>query len=294
MRAENPEPEAPFGWGSERLDLDAYLDRVGLPGFIAEEGGRRSRPTPDDLRALHRAHLAAIPFDNIDLVLGNPVGLTPEAISDKLCRRPRGGCCHEHNLLFGLVLERWGVPVERLAARVLLGGSGPRPRTHMLLKARIGQQEWLCDVGFGSDGYFHPLPARHGAEVTQHGRRFRVAAHDRFRWSVDVHASGAWTPLYEFTHESRHPMDFTVAHHFLSTHPRSMLRKAPFLQLLTPERWLQLRGDVLRRVTPSGRSTERITTDLLPGVLSEFGIELTAAELAALTRTYIPYPRTEE
>ncbi|WP_340560197.1 arylamine N-acetyltransferase family protein [Streptomyces sp. GSL17-111] len=270
------------GWGAERLDLNAYLRRVGLRDLPEAATPGASQATLHTVHALHRAHLAAIPFDNIDLVLGVPVSLEPGAIVEKLCRHRRGGCCHEHNLLFALVLERLGLPVERLAARVLLGGEGPRPRTHMLLKARIQDEEWLCDVGFGSDGYLDPLPARDGAEVRQYGRRFRVVAHDRFRWSVDALKPDGWTCLYEFTHEPRQPMDVTVAHHFLSTHPRSMLRTAPLLQRLTADTWLHLRGDHLRRVTPSGEAAEHVTRDTLPGVLRDFGIALNPRELAGL------------
>lgn len=280
-------------WGAERLEFGAYARRVGLPGLGSATEAGRSCPTSHDLRELHRAHLAAIPFDNIDLVLGTPVSLEPEAIVDKLCRRPRGGCCHEHNLLFGLVLESLGLPVERLAARVLLGGTGPRPRTHMLLKTRIGTEEWLCDVGFGSDGFLEPLPARNEAEVTQYGRRFRVKAHDHFVWSIDVLTRGEWVRLYEFTHEPRPPMDFTVAHHFLSTHPRSMLRRAPLLQRLRPGSCFHLHGDRLRRVTPSGQVTERVTEASLPGVLDEFGIVLSPAELTRLTSWFTPPAATE-
>ncbi|MEU3509395.1 arylamine N-acetyltransferase [Streptomyces longwoodensis] len=273
-------------WGAEHLDLDVYLTRIGLPEASIPDRTASSRPTLHDLRTLHRAHLASIPFDSIDFVLGTPVSLEPAALVDKLCRRPRGGCCHEHNLLFALVLERCGLTVERLAARVRLGGRGPRPHTHMLLKTRIGQEEWLCDVGFGSDGYLDPLPARDGAKSHQHGRCFRVRAHDHFRWSIDVEDHRPWARLYEFTHEPLQPMDITVAHHFLASHPRSMLRQSLFLQLLRADRWLQLRGNTVERRTPSGSAIEQVTSRNLGPVLAEFGIELTEAELSTLADTY--------
>ncbi|MFJ9655741.1 arylamine N-acetyltransferase family protein [Streptomyces microflavus] len=269
------------GWGAERLDLAAYLSRTGMSALLT---AGIPRFTFHDLRELHRAHLAAIPFDNIDLVLDTSVSLEPEAIVDKLCRRQRGGCCHEHNLLFGLVLERFGLPVERLAARVRLGGEGPRPRTHMLLKTTVDGEDWLCDVGFGSDGYLEPLPARHGTETVQHGRRFRVLSHGPFQRSIDVLIEGEWHRLYEFTHEPQQAMDFTVAHHFLSTHPKSMLRRAPFLQRLTVGQRIQLRGTHLITVTPSEQTTEEITASRLPQILLEFGITLTPPDLAKLSR----------
>jgi N-hydroxyarylamine O-acetyltransferase len=47
------------------FDLDAYLQRIGLDG----------RP---GLAELHRAHLAAIVFENLDPHRGIPVSLAPD------------------------------------------------------------------------------------------------------------------------------------------------------------------------------------------------------------------------
>lgn len=278
-------------WGADRIDLGVYLSRVGL-GHLASDISGRPPQTVRELRRLHRAHLAAIPFDNVDLVLGTPVSLEPEAIVDKLCRRRRGGCCHEHNLLFGLVLEHLGLPVERLAARVLLGGVGPRPRTHMLLKTRALGEEWLCDVGFGSDGYLDPLPVRDGAEVVQRGRRYRVLSHDRFQWSIDVHKSTGWVPLYEFTHEPRQPMDFTVAHHFLSTYPRSMLRNTVLLQLLTADKWMQLRGTCSGASHRRGRSPNGSNTPTYP-VCCVSSVSRSPLRIHTSERIFAQHPPTE-
>ncbi len=47
------------------MNLDAYLRRIGL--------AERPPATLDGLRALHRAHLVAIPYEDIDVQLGRPV-----------------------------------------------------------------------------------------------------------------------------------------------------------------------------------------------------------------------------
>jgi N-hydroxyarylamine O-acetyltransferase len=96
-------------WEIDRLDLDAYLARIGFGGAPAAD--------VDTLRALHRAHHAAIPFENVDIVLGRRLEVDLDSVQDKLVRRPRGGYCFEHNLLFAAVLERLGYAVTRLAAR---------------------------------------------------------------------------------------------------------------------------------------------------------------------------------
>ncbi len=96
-------------WRSEQLDVDAYLERVGYDGDL--------KPTAETLRGLHRAHVAAIPFENLDIVLGRGISLEMDAMQDKLIRRDRGGYCYEHNLLFAALLERIGFAVSRLTAR---------------------------------------------------------------------------------------------------------------------------------------------------------------------------------
>ena len=107
-------------WDIDRLDLEAYLRRVGFAGDTA--------PTVQTLAALHRAHVAAVPFENVDIVLGRGVSVELDSVQAKLVDRGRGGYCYEHGLLFGAALERLGYTVDRLLARV--GGEEQRPRGH--------------------------------------------------------------------------------------------------------------------------------------------------------------------
>src|ERR1700710_1040362 len=101
-------------WNTSVLDVDAYLARIGLP--------RAEAP----LEALHEAHVRAIPFENVDPLLGKTPDLELGAIADKLVNRKRGGYCFEHALLFAAVLERLGYPVRRRLSRVQPHKSGPR------------------------------------------------------------------------------------------------------------------------------------------------------------------------
>lgn len=92
------------------MDADAYLERIGYIG--ARE------PMPDLIPQLHRAHLLAVPFENLDIPLGRPIALSVPAFYDKVVRRRRGGFCYELNGLFGWLLERLGAGVTLLSARV--------------------------------------------------------------------------------------------------------------------------------------------------------------------------------
>ena len=108
-------------WSVDKLDLDAYLNRIGYSG--------PREPSEATLTGLYRAHLAAIRFENLDVFLRGAVSGRLEAIQDKIVYRGRGGYCYEQAQLFGAVLERLGFGVERLLARVGPDG-GPARAAH--------------------------------------------------------------------------------------------------------------------------------------------------------------------
>src|SRR5690348_17718552 len=97
-------------WATGDVDLAAYLDRIGHPGPLA--------PTREVLHSLHRAHVAAVPFENVDVVLGRSPSVDLDGVQAKLVRARRGGYCYEHATLFAAVLEEAGFRVQRLLARV--------------------------------------------------------------------------------------------------------------------------------------------------------------------------------
>jgi N-hydroxyarylamine O-acetyltransferase len=213
------------------LDLDAYLARVGY-------GGPR-RPDADTLRALHEAHVAAVPFENLDILLGRPISLELPALERKLVHDRRGGYCFEQNTLLRAALEGLGFTVTSLAARVR-GGGILRPRTHMLLRVDLPHGPMLADVGFGGDGPVHPVPLQAGPETWTEGAGYRLRREDEL-WVLQGSLGDPWTDLYAFTVEPQHPVDFEMANHFTSTWPRS-----PFVQSLTAQRSWPGRRIILR------------------------------------------------
>ncbi|MEV6123069.1 arylamine N-acetyltransferase [Streptomyces sp. NPDC052077] len=272
----------PTLWNSEQVDLTTYGRRIGLPD------GWPGGVDEHVLRTIHRAHVSTIPYDNLDFLTDVPVAIDPAAVTAKLCGRPRGGCCHEHNLLLGCVLERLGFQVDRLAARVLLGGKGARPRTHMALRVRHGHKEWLCDVGFGVHGFLDPLKLSDGAASEQGVGCFRVRALQEPFWAVEAKLDNSWAALYQFTLEPQHPIDFVVAHHFLATHPGSMLRQLPLLQLVTPDRQVRMHGYDIAETHAGVRRTRTLTQATLATELAVFGIRLPSQQLRELGRRLFP------
>src|SRR5215207_11196611 len=106
-------------FGDRPMDIQAYLRRIHYRGDLT--------PTATTLRELHRAHLLAVPFENLDIHLGRPIVLDQDALFDKIVTRRRGGFCYELNGLFALLLRELGFEVTLLAAGVARadGGFGP-------------------------------------------------------------------------------------------------------------------------------------------------------------------------
>src|SRR3954469_21972948 len=135
------------------MDLDAYLARIGHDGPL-----RADRAT---LGAMVTAHLDVVPFENLDVRAGVPVGLAPEAAYEKIVAHRRGGWCYELNGLFGWALEQVGFEVRRLSGAVLREKFGDRQRdTHLCLMV-TADEPYLVDVGFGGS-LAAPLPLLEG------------------------------------------------------------------------------------------------------------------------------------
>jgi N-hydroxyarylamine O-acetyltransferase len=257
-------------WNIDDLDLDAYLARIGHD---------RVRPSADALRSLHRAHVLAIPFENIDVILGTHPGISLDAIQAKLVGRQRGGYCYEHALLFGAALEQLGFDVVRRVARVQPHKAGPR--THALLKVGVDGQEFLADVGFGA-GQLYPTPLKDGAVVDQAGWDHRLTL-DGDLWTLSKQTADGWVPQHASNDEPVRPIDYEVYHHYVSTHPKSPFTGRPVVMRVADGVVRRLVGNTLTTEQANGHTTERnIPPADLPDALASLDVILNEEEIDRL------------
>jgi len=209
------------------FDLDAYLARIG-------ESADRGLHDLASLGRLHRAHVAHIPFENIDVLAGRGIRLDLASLQQKLVTARRGGYCFEQNTLFKAALERFGFAVEACEARVRsVDTIGVLPRTHMVLVVRVESRDWLCDVGFGAEGPAEPVPLD-GEPSWQIDREFRVVPEGPPR-VLQWRRGGDWQDAYAFVPEPRYPVDFEVGNWYTSTHPSSVFRTRLTVQITRPD-----------------------------------------------------------
>ena len=208
---------------TEAFDLPAYLARIGW----LESDVR----TLEQLSGLMRAHMAAIPFENLDVLLGRPIRLDPASLQSKLVHARRGGYCFEHTTLMAAALQQLGVKPKHHSARVVLITPRPvSPRTHMFLTVKIDGQTYVVDPGFGSIGPSGPVLLG-GDASPQAGH---VMAREGNGWVLRARRADGWADAWVSDLEESPPIDFEVSNHFTATHPSSPFVNRLMLRALIP------------------------------------------------------------
>src|SRR5579859_4334802 len=261
---------------SASLDPREYLDRI---HFAYGAGFDSLEPSLRLLRALHEAHLLAVPFENLSIHYGQPIILREEALYEKIVRRRRGGFCYELNGLFAWLLRQLGFTVTLLSARVAEADGGFSPEfDHMaLLVSHLDGAEWLADVGFG-DSFRRPLRMQPDVEQDgADGRRYRL----RFdaadgSWLMRQGGESGWESQYRFTLQPHIMADFADRCHFQQTSPDSHFTQKRICSRALPDGRVTL-SDRRLITTLHGARLERelVTEDEYRDVLAErFGVTL--------------------
>jgi arylamine N-acetyltransferase len=221
------------------LDLTGYFARVGYVG--------PAEPTLDVLQDLTAAHTRSIPFENLDPLMGRPVDdLSPDALTDKLVHRRRGGYCYEQNGLMGYVLAEIGFRVRRLAGRVvwMRPPDAPTPaQTHTVLAVTFpgSAGAYLVDVGFGGQTPTSPLRMETGTVQKTTHEPYRLQ--DRGDGLVlEATVRDEWQALYEFCPRTAPEIDLRVGSWYVSTNPSSIFVTSLMAALVVDEGRLNLAG----------------------------------------------------
>jgi N-hydroxyarylamine O-acetyltransferase len=254
------------------FDLNAYFRRVGYTG--ARE------PTLSTLRALQSRHPLAIPFENLDTLAGRPVRLDSASLQRKLVEERRGGYCFEQNTLFHEVLTTLGFDVTALSARVVWERPAEevRARTHMLLLARLGEGEYLCDVGFGGLTPTAPLRLESPVEQPTPHETFRVLRLER-DFAVQARVRGDWKALYRFDLQPQAPVDIELLNFYVSGHPDSPMLGRLVAARAAGDRRYALRNGALAVYHLNGAQEQRqlaSVTELRDVLGAVFGIDVPA------------------
>jgi N-hydroxyarylamine O-acetyltransferase len=239
------------------VDIASYLSRIGYDAAPAADLGT--------LRALQRAHLTHIPYENLDVQLGRRVTLDPKDAFAKLVTQGRGGWCYEMNGLFAWVLEAIGFRVMPMTGAVMRAERGSASIGNHLVLAVELEQPYLVDVGLG-DGPSEPMPLREGS-YRQGWRTLRLEQLADGWWRFH-NVKTALAPSFDFQHQ---PADWTVLQqrcHWQHTSPDSRFVQNAICLRHKPNSVVALIGRILKTID------EQRTTDELIGSAESYATAL--------------------
>lgn len=227
------------------MEVGTYLDRIGYNGPL--------NLTDETLRALHRAHMLSVPFENLDIPLGNKIAISVPTFYDKIVGRGRGGFCYELNGLFGWLLEQLGFNVTLHSVRVFDGEEPGSEFDHIVLQIHL-KERWLADVGFG-DSFLEPMRLDEFSEQEQQDSWYRLSREED-EWTILRRRLGSqWEPLYAFTLVSRRLEEFSEMCDYHQTSPDSSFTQKRICSLATEKGRISL-SDMCLIVTESGKCEE--------------------------------------
>lgn len=268
------------------FDLNAYLARIAL----------KEAPLADaeGLAALQRAHRLAIPFENLDVILGRGIRIDSASVFAKLVTARRGGYCFEHNRLFLDALTALGFAARPLLARVWLAATDTPPLTHTFSLVTIDDQDWIADPGFGGS-YTPIMPLVEGATAdAPDGARFRLERDVLHGWmllrdghpgSTDGRGTGeGFQPQYSFTLGQVWDADLELSNRWTSAAPESRFMQVRVVSIVLPRGLAGLTDRMYRRRAGDEETIEEIVDPRVyrTRLSLMFGIEFTAQEVAAL------------
>lgn len=231
------------------------------------------------LQGLHLAHMRHIPFENLDIVLGDPIKLSLKPLLEKIVSHKRGGFCYELNFTFGALLASLGFDIQLLSAQVysekVFGEKGYGPAfDHMLLLVTIAGQCFIADVGFG-DSFRQPLfignqldGSLNNSPVNQCGFDYKIVNNDeslvlmRKKSNLQSQQSqSVWQPQYQFSLKGYGIADFNEMCVYQQTSFESGFTQRAVCSVATPTGRLTLANNRFIQTNGIARD-ETLITDM--------------------------------
>ena len=182
----------------------AYLARLGVDAALP--------PTYDTLLRLHRAHLDAVPYENLGIMLGRPPSVDPLASLARVGEVGRAGYCFHQNGALGTVLAELGFELSRRHGHVWTseGDRDDGYLNHLVLVVDGLPTDdnpggrWWVDVGLG-DAFRDPVAVTVGRH-DQSGFRYEITEVRDDGWSFRHDRAGAFTGIEVSSRSTEQPV----------------------------------------------------------------------------------------
>jgi N-hydroxyarylamine O-acetyltransferase len=264
--------------------IAAYLARIGFAGA--------PQANLETLTAIHRGHVEAIPWDNLDVALGRPLTRDPAEAFDKLVTRGRGGWCYEMNGLLGWMLEGLGFRLAHLAGAVDREIRGDTMiGNHLVLLVEL-DRTYVADAGFGT-GLIKPVPLAEGP-IRQGPMAFRLERLDGDWWRFHNH-EGLKPASFDFARSMTDEARLEARCRWFQTDPKSHFKGRVVVNTYRGGRLEMLEMPRHNTLDAQGKRETMVETreDFAERLAALYGADLAeAAELWEIAAAIPPEPET--
>ena len=234
--------------------IEQFFARIGM------EPDTKIEYTEAFLAQVQNACVLHIAYENLDILEGKPVDLTPKAMFDKIVIRGRGGYCFELNGLLTYMLREMGFTVTERFARYLRGEKEVPMRRHRVAVVKLAEGDYLCDIGVGEVAPRLPLKLEEGLVQTQNDETYKFLRDDRHGWVLWDQYHGDWQEYICFNDDEAFDADYIQPSFFCEKHPASPFNKEPMIAIKTPDGRRTIDGRVYKEFT--GRALTHIEEDI--------------------------------
>jgi N-hydroxyarylamine O-acetyltransferase len=258
---------------------DRLLRHIGLSEVPAADAS--------GLRAVHRAFVSRVPYEDLAVQLGESEPLEPATLVRRVLDGSRGGYCFEANTVLHTLLATIGFEVERRQG--IVGARDAHAHgaltNHMALVAHTSDAgPFIAEAGLG-EGPLDPLPLSAGAVIP--GVFQYTVEREGDGWWVARHPSESF-PGFWFSDAPASLDDFQPHHERLSTSPDSSFVQTLVLQRPFDDHVVTLRGRTLLLDAPGMRERHVVgdAAELAVVLRERFGIDVDVLGAERLVRLW--------
>ena len=233
-----------------KQQISDYLRRIGVSAPIEN--------TMVQLDKLQLAHLQSVPFENLDIGLGNEILLNKFDIFNKVIYQKRGGFCYELNYCFYLLLVSLGFNVSLISGRVFNGSQYGEEFDHLLLLVELDDKRVIADVGFGDSSLKTVM--LNGTVSHDCYARYRITQDNADYYLQKSDLTEGWQPQYKFTLTARRLNDFSDMARYHQSAPESPFTQRSTCTIATPEGRLTISNHKLIKTQNNVKSEQVIKT----------------------------------
>lgn len=212
------------------IQCKEYLNRIGFTGKVEH--------TAQCLDNLILAHLAVIPFENLDACEDHLIpSLDERVLFDKIIRHKRGGWCFELNKLFYELLKSFGFQVMPVAIRITWMKKETAALLHRATVVTLKDGQYLCDVGYGGPGPKGVTSLADGEYEIQ-GEEYQIVTDQEENKDMVVlkkRYHGEFHEMMRFQNQKAEEADYAVMNFFCARAEESFFSSKPVINLYTKE-----------------------------------------------------------